>query len=139
MQNLRSPSSMFTLHLVGTLWSLSFQMISFEETMVTSTVEPNPCPTAAHGSHTSGVSHFALLGLVCRQRRNQAQCSGSGNIPGRGLQGEGTVPANCTRLLCLQHRFIPGLQCLITGKGAHFVHASARQGSRSPDVLGGVP
>jgi hypothetical protein len=86
-------------------------MVSFKETMVTSTVEPNPCPTAPHGSHTSGVSYFALLELVCQQRRSQAQCSGSGNVLGKGLQGEGTAPANCTRLLCLQ-RFIPGLQCI---------------------------
>lgn len=55
-------------------------------------MEPNPCPTAPHGSHTSGVSCFALLGLACQQRRNQtleARCSGSANILGERAPGKG--------------------------------------------------
>ena len=96
-------------------------------------MEPNPCPTAPHGSHTSGVSYFALLGLACQQRRNQAleaRCSGSANILGKGLQGkegDGAIELHPISLF-QQHRFISDLQCTITGNGAHFVHASVRQG-----------
>ena len=50
--------------------------------MVTSRTESVSDHT--HGSHTSGVSYFALLELVCQQRRNQAQCSGSTNVLGKG-------------------------------------------------------
>lgn len=95
-------------------------------------MEPNPCPTAPHGSHTSGVSYFALLGLACQQRRNQAleaRCSGSANILGKGLQGkegDGAIELHPISLF-QQHRFISDLQCTITGNGAHFVHASVRQ------------
>jgi hypothetical protein len=94
--------------------------------------------TKSVSDRTAWFSHqwrllLALLGLTCQQRRNQAleaRCSDSANILGKGPQGkegDGAIELHPISLF-RQHRFISDLQCTITRNGAHFVHASVRQG-----------